>query len=583
MRKKTRYWKEYWWIISFIRPYKWTMLLLIGCGLIIAGTEMLIPKAIQYFIDHVLNHKDLPAFFYLILLLLVAVGILILATGGKNMLQRIIREKAAKDLQYTVFAHLRKLGFSYFEQHATGETLSLLNTDVQDVQKIYRDYFPNIVLSSITVIIAFTIIATMNPILSFIMIPCFLLYYTIGPWVERQAFLYLKSFNEQRTDLEKDLYETMSSMQESRAYRLETWNMQKFKARFKAMNQAWLTSAVYAHTRGSVRRLTVYIAVFVLFVYGSSLVQAGELTIGEFIAFYFYFFIVMFALTSLVTQTTEQYTLMFQAQRLYHFYKRQPDVLEAEHPDPLPPVQGSITFQDAHFSYPTFPQAINGVSFHIEAGQHVAIVGESGCGKSTLLKLLGRFYELEQGTILLDGIPIQSLALADLRSTIGYVFQETYLFGSTIRENIRFGQPDATEEEIIDAAKNAYAHEFIMELPYGYDTMVGERGYKLSGGQKQRIAIARMFIKNPAIVLLDEATSALDNVSEAHVQQVLEKLTQNRTTITIAHRLSTVQECDTIILMDKGNVIEQGTYEELLLRKKSFYHLVHGQLATKEG
>lgn len=583
MTKKTRYWKEYLWIISFIKPYKWKMLLLILCGLMISVTSMLIPKAIQFFIDTVLPEKELRLFLYLMLSILVMISIMILATGGKNLLQRIIHEKAAKDLQYTIFQHLRKLGFSYFEQNSTGETLSLLNTDVQDVQRIYREYFPEIVLQAITFIIAFAMIITMNVTLSLILIPCFLLYYTIGPWVERQAFLFLKSYNEQRTDLEKEIYENMSSMQESRSYRLEEWNKMRFLRRFNEMNKTWISSVIFAHTRGSVRRFTIYLAIFILFLYGSYLVRNNELSVGEFVAFYLYFFIVMNALTFIVTLTTEQYTLMFQAQRLYNFYKRVPDVQEPENPRSIANVKGEIIFKNVFFSYPSHPQVINGVSFHIEAGQNVALVGESGCGKSTLLKLLGRFYDVDQGEILLDGISIRDLSFAELRSSIGYVFQETYLFGTSIFENIRFGRPDASEEEIIEAAKRAFAHEFILELPDGYNTLIGERGYKLSGGQKQRIAIARMFVKNPVILLLDEATSALDNISEAKVQQALTELSKNRTTVTVAHRLSTVQNSDKIIVLDRGKVVEEGTYDQLMQKKGSLYRLIHGNLITVEG
>ncbi|GAA0352848.1 ABC transporter ATP-binding protein [Bacillus horti] len=582
MVKKTRYWKEYWWIISFIKPYKGTMFLLISCGVIISLTAMLIPRSIQFFIDRILPAQDLTLFLYMLLLLLAVLSVMILATGGKNLLQRIVREKAAKDLQHTAFSHLRKLGFSYFEQNSTGQTLSLLNTDVQDVQRIYRDYFPQIVLQSITCVIAFFIIASMNLVLSLIIIPCFLVYYIAGPWVERQAFLYLRSFNEHRVDVEKDIYETMSSMQEARAYRLEAWIRKRFIERLGHMNKDWLKSIIFAHTRGSIRRLTIYLAILILFVYGSHLVRVGVLSLGEFIAYYFYFFIVMNALTHLVTATTEQHTLMFQAKRLYDFCHLKPDVVESSNPKDLRFIKGSITVQHIHFSYPTYPNALKGVSFQILPGEHVALVGESGCGKTTLLKLLGRFYDMSKGQIFIDAIPIQELSLSSLRSNIGYVFQETYLFGTTIRENIAFGHPEASEEDIVEAAKLAFAHEFIMELPKGYDTLVGERGYKLSGGQKQRISIARMFIKNPAIVLLDEATSALDNISEAHVQQALEKLTQGRTTITIAHRLSTVQNCDKIIVMDKGRVVEEGTYDQLLQRKEGLYRLVHGQTVSVE-
>jgi ATP-binding cassette subfamily B protein/subfamily B ATP-binding cassette protein MsbA len=216
------------------------------------------------------------------------------------------------------------------------------------------------------------------------------------------------------------------------------------------------------------------------------------------------------------------------------------------------------------------------MDLHVQAGERVALVGTSGNGKSTLLKLVCRFYDPTVGVITLDGVPLTQLPLSQLRQSIGYVFQETYLFGTSVRENIRFGRPQATDAEVEAAAKAAYAHDFIEQLPEGYATYVGERGIKLSGGQRQRIAIARMFVKNPAIVLLDEATSALDNVSEAEVQRALDALLVGRTTLTVAHRLTTIKDYDRIIVIDEGRQVESGKYDELLLQRGAFYRLQEG-------
>jgi ATP-binding cassette subfamily B protein/subfamily B ATP-binding cassette protein MsbA len=212
----------------------------------------------------------------------------------------------------------------------------------------------------------------------------------------------------------------------------------------------------------------------------------------------------------------------------------------------------------------------------IQPGEKIALVGSSGNGKSTILKLAARFYDPLEGEIRLDGVLLKMLALDQLRDAMGYVFQETYLFGTTVRENILFGQPDATDEQIIEAAKAAFAHDFILELPEGYETLVGERGVKLSGGQKQRISIARLFLKNPAIVLLDEATSALDNQSEREVQRALDQLLKGRTTITVAHRLSTIRKVDRIVVMDQGSISEVGSYDELMTKQGLFYQLSEG-------
>jgi ATP-binding cassette subfamily B protein len=569
------YWEEYKWVLSFLKPYKHHLTFLVLCGFFLTAGELIIPKAFQYLIDELIPSGDLKTFFTMMAGVTLVIALMIAATGVKNMQQRMIREKAARDLQYASFLKLRTLGFSYVEKHPTGAILSILNTDVNDVQNIYRKYFPNIILNLITIVLTGAMLIYMNWFLTLIIVPCYLLYYTIGPWVERQAFIYLKKYNEDRVDLEKQVYETASSMQELRAYDAFDSRIGFFLEKFKTFNRNWIISIFYAHSRGSIRRVTVYLAVLILFWLGSGQVRGGYLTAGEFVSFFFYFFLMMFTLTFLVTNITEQQTLMIQASRLYAFHQHPIDVKETEDPTALLSINGRITFEHVAYGYDQDTPIIKGINLSIEPGEKVAIVGESGGGKSTLLKLICRFYDPQHGTISLDSIPVKNLTFAQLRQHIGYVFQECFLFGASVKENIRFGHPGATDEEIIEAAKNAYAHEFIERLPQGYDTLIGERGYKLSGGQKQRIAIARMFIKNPSVVILDEATSALDNESEAYVQSAIKELGKDRTTIIVAHRLSTVQHCDRIVVIQNGQIVEQGSYHELMARQEAFWRLAN--------
>ncbi|MEC5425909.1 ABC transporter ATP-binding protein [Virgibacillus sp. C22-A2] len=579
-KQKHKYWKEYKWIISFLLPYKKHLFYLVICGLFLTLGEIVIPKSFQILIDDFIPNNDISGLYQLIVVVSVVIIFMILAAAVMNLQKRIIREKAARDLQYASFDKLRGLGFSYIEKNPTGEILSLLNTDVNDIQRIYRDYLPNIILYSIMIVGLSIMLLTLNFWLTLIIIPSYFLYYTIGPWVERQAFLYLKRYNEDRVDLEKQVYETMSSMQELRAYGAIDWRMSHFIERYKPFNRNWLQSTFYAHSRGSVRRITVYFAILLLFWFGADQIQNEMITVGEFVAFFFYFLLLMFNITFLVTSLTEQQTVMIQASRLYNFYHQDAEVREINNPLCLPNQQGAIEFKEVSFTYQGNAPNVDRVNLKIEVGEHIAVVGESGGGKSTLIKLLGRFYDPQQGEILMNDIPIKNLSLGSLRERLGYVFQEGYLFGTSVKENIRFGNPDSSDEEIVEAAKMSYAHNFIEALPEGYETEVGERGYKLSGGQKQRIAIARMFLKNPSIVVLDEATSALDNESEAFVQKALHVLSQNRTIITVAHRLSTIMEADRIVVMKEGRIIEHGTFEELMQSYGAFYELVN---SNKKG
>lgn len=364
-------------------------------------------------------------------------------------------------------------------------------------------------------------------------------------------------------------------MTELRASFSHLWDSQRVFHVTDLLNKYYVMRYWYAYWRGTVRRLSYYIGCIILFIYGFYAIQNQTLSVGEFVAFLLYYFNALHRLTSLITLITEQKVLLYQVKNLYEFMRVTPEVKELDHPYAPKIVHGQITFKDVHFSYPDKQQVLKGVTLTIHAGEKIAIVGKSGCGKSTLLKLIGRFYDPEKGEVLLDDIPVANYSFASLRNALSLVFQDVYLFGSSIRENIQFARPDATEEEIMEAARGAQLHEMIMNLPEGYDTLVGERGVKLSGGQKQRLSLARMFLRKAPIVILDEPTSALDNVTENLILRSFQDTLKHVTIITVAHRLSTIRDYDRIIVMDTGIVIETGTYDELMRRKGAFYRLAN--------
>jgi ATP-binding cassette subfamily B protein len=372
------------------------------------------------------------------------------------------------------------------------------------------------------------------------------------------------------------VYESISAITEFRVNSAERWDLNRYLDKVHTLNMRMIRTYWYAYLRGTNRRISYNIGAIVIFIYGYYLLRQDTLLVGEFVAFLLYYFNAMHRLTAVVTNITEQKILMHQAERLYQFMELQPQVKENEHPIHPPKLSGKLQFHDVTFAYVPGQPVLRNFSLSIAAGQRLALVGTSGNGKSTVLKLVGRFYDPLQGYITLDDVPLDQLSLATLRSSIGFVFQETYMFGSSVRDNLLFGKPEAAESELLLAAKAAYAHDFIMELPNGYDTIVGERGVKLSGGQKQRIAIARMLINDPAIIVLDEATSALDNTSETEVQKAFDTLLKGRTLIAVAHRLSTIRDYDQIAVIEDGQVVELGTYEQLLAAGNSFTQLVNG-------
>lgn len=563
----------YFWVLSFMSPYKWQLLLLIICGIVLSGVELIIPKFIQYFTDTILPQNDIQQFWLLISVIIVSVIVMIGFTIVLNLLERIVQEKSSRDLQYAIYAHLRKLGFAYFEKHPIGESLALMNSEVASLQDFYRRLFPWMVNGLIFSSLAIIIMAQISMKLSLIILASFLLYYIFGSSIQKKASTYGKKLSDERVAFNQKVYESVSSLNDIRVSGAEKWDLKHFVKSLRSFNKLMVKTYFFAYLRSTNRRLSYNIGGIGIIIYGVHLVRTGDITTGAFIAFLLYFFQTMHILTSVITSLADQKVVMYQAEKLYTFLQQPVNVKEAKEPRELSQPEGRISIQNMTFSYPDGPNVLQHFNLDISAGEKVALVGESGCGKTTVLKLLGRFYDPSEGKIVIDGISIDQLSFESLRNNLGFVFQETYLFGRTVKENILFGNPEATEKEVVEAAKAANAHTFIVDLPNGYETLVGERGVKLSGGQKQRISIARLFLKNPPILILDEATSALDNVSEREVQTALDQLMKGRTTITIAHRLSTIMDYDKIVLLENGKIMESGSYEQLLAKKERFFDL----------
>jgi ATP-binding cassette, subfamily B, bacterial len=573
-RKATR--RSYLWALSFLRPYGKQIAWLALCAVLSVAGDTMTPKVIQYIIDHVV-HQGNFRIFYGLLSLLVTVNVLMLfAKNKRNILQRTIGELAARDMQSTIFKQLRKLGFAHYERHPAGETLSMFNSEVMSVMRIYRQYMPSIIDNLLYVFVAIALLLNINAWLTLIMIPTFCLYYLFGPYFEKKAAHYGKKSGQGRIAFNQKVYESVSGFREFRAFGTQPWYHGRTYKEHKAWSRDYLSAATYGFARGSFRRITFYMGAIALFLTGYYMLKHDMVSLGGFVAFTLLYMSTMFKLTLLVTQLTEQRLIIHQTAPLYEFMHKPIEIEDPE--DPIEPaaVCGRLQFENVEFSYPGQPSVIKGFNLDIKPGEKIAFVGASGGGKTTLFKMVGRFYDPTSGVVRLDGVPINQMSLEKLRNSIGYVFQETYLFGSSVKENIQFGMPSATDEEVIEAAKAAYAHDFIMQLPDGYNTQVGERGIKLSGGQKQRVAIARMFIKQPAVILLDEATSSLDNVSEYEVQQALDRVLVGRTTIAIAHRLSTVKHFDRIVVVHEGRAAEVGSYEELMARRGLLYELEQG-------
>lgn len=581
-QKQIRMRDIYRWVLSYLRPYQGLLAVVILCGLIATGIQSSIPKGIQWFIDDIVPNRNWSQFGWLIGGICILVAVMLGVMAIQNLVQRSLKEKAARDVQVAIFQHLRARGFAYFEQRPIGESLSFMNTEVASLQEFYRWMLPGLVQQTVLSLVSIVLLLSISVELTVIIVPCLLLYYLIGPYFERKAALLATGHTEARIAYSQKAYESIAALAELRASNAEAWDKQRFAGKMNRFLSTRVEMLWIAYWRGTVRRLSYYIGGIAVIIYGIHLVRSEALTVGGMAAFLIYYFMVMHTITVVITILTEQKVLMKQVEKIYAFMHTEPDVKETSEPAILADVQGDIQLSNVTYHYPGGPDILSGMNLHVKPGQKLALVGTSGNGKSTLLKLIVRFYDPQDGEIRLDNVLLNRLSFAQIRETIGYVFQETYLFGASVRDNILFGKPEASGEDVIAAAKAAHAHDFIMALPDGYDTLLGERGVRLSGGQKQRISIARMFIKDPAIILLDEATSALDNASEQEVQAALDELLAGRTTITVAHRLSTIQHYDQIAVIQGGKVAEIGTHEELMDRGGAYYQLVTGE-ATREG
>lgn len=571
---------SYLWALSFLKPYKGKIFLLTACSLFSVLGETLAPKVIQHMIDHVVPRQDAKLFWWLLILLIGIHLSMLAAKNARNILQLTIGELASRDILKALFLHLRKLGFEHYERQPAGETLAMFNTEVANVSKIYRQYLPGILEHFFFVAISIGLMAGISGWMSLVIVPTFVVYYLFGPYFERKSAHFGKRSGEGRVAFNQKVFEAVSGFREFRAYGVQAWFHDLVREAHRRWARVYRSAATYGFARGSFRWFSYYLGAMALIGIGAALIQRNMMTVGGFVAFLLLYLNAMHRLTMLVTLFTEQRLIVHQTDPLYRFMHQEIRIRDPEEPVALKKAAGRITFDNVRFGYRERPDVIRHFTLDIAPGEKVAFVGFSGSGKTTLMKLIGRFYDPLEGEIRLDGVPIRQLKLADLRNAIGFVFQETCLFGSSVKDNIRFGKPDATDEEVIEAAKAAFAHDFIMALPDGYDTLVGERGIKLSGGQRQRLSIARMIIKQPAVVLLDEATSALDNVSEREVQRALDNVLAGRTVIAIAHRLSTVRHFDRLVFVKDGRIAEMGTYDELIARQGLFCELVQGEEAS---
>ena len=571
-----------WRCISYLRPH-WH-LALGGYILlfVISGLSMLMPRLTGQIVDRGMDQKDIP---YLSLLVGVLLAVALVQSLLRYFQGRWIEQgsqSVAYDLRNEIYRKVSSLSFSYHDRTEAGQLLARVIQDVDRV-RFFNGRATMRLVEGIVMLVGTVIVVTlMNPKLA-------LLSLITTPVLIVQAYYYSKRMR----PLWRSLRAKISSMtswveQNLRGARVVKGFAQEAAEirRFDEQNEDWLTSARESTlTRALNDPLVVLITnistIFIIW-YGGRLVALGGLTLGALVAFIQYVGQVAGPVRTLGRMVPFLTEAVASGERIFEILDTESEVKESPDAVALPAVQGHVRFNDVSFAYLGRRTVLDGVSLDIAPGKIIALLGTTGSGKSTIINLIPRFYDVSSGSITVDGYDVRDLTLNSLRDQIGIVLQETTLFAATVRENIAYGRPDATEDEVIDAARAAQAHDFIMEMPYGYETRVGERGSTLSGGQKQRIAIARALLKDPRILILDDAMSSVDTETERLIQKALERLMEGRTSFVIAQRLSTVRMADQILVLDKGRIAAQGTHQELLQTSGLYAEIYERQLRPQE-
>ncbi len=559
--------------ISYYRPYLKLFFADMTCAMIAALISLTFPLMIRYITGTVLTQETIHVnsiyrFGAIMLVLIIIEYFCNYFVAYKGHVMGVYMES---DMRDELFAHYQKLSFNFYDEEKTGQLMSRLTSDLFSLTELYHHGPEDIIISIIKFVGAFIILSMINfrlTLLVFAFLPIMFLFAFYYNRKMKQAF---KINKEKVGDVNASIEDNLSGIRVVKSFANEREEIHKFHIEngkyVSSKEDSYYNMGKYHSGLGACISFISLVVVF----FGSLFISSGSITTADLIAFILYINNLVDPVKKLIN-FTEQFQEGFTGfERFMEILEIKPDIEDAKNAIVLSNVRGDIVYDDVAFKYNNSNDTVlKNINLTVNAGEYIAFVGSSGVGKTTICSLLPRFYEVAQGNISIDGIHIKDIKLASLRKNIGIVQQDVYLFSGSIMDNIRYGNLQASDEEVVKAAKKANAHDFIMNLPNGYHTDCGQRGVKLSGGQKQRLSIARVFLKNPPILIFDEATSALDNESEQIVQESLEQLAHNRTTFVIAHRLSTIQNAQRICVLTEDGIVEQGTHEELLQKNGQY-------------
>lgn len=567
---------------SYYKPYMRLFSTDMTCAVISSAALLAIPLCVRYITTNLLQVGSGNALHQIYMMGGLMLGLIAIFAACRAFIDyqgHIMGALMERDMRGELFEHYQKLSFKFYDEHKTGQLMTRISHDTFDLAELYHHGPEDVVISLLNFIGAFVILVNINvklAVIAFLFVPVMGVY---GFYTAKKMYAALKKSSDKIGDINAQVEDSLAGIRVVKSFTNEEIENTKFSQEnnrfFESRRKGYKAEAYFYDGLVTFTQLMMISIV----IFGAVSIVKGSLDLADLLTFLLYIVI----LTEPI-QRLGNFIRLYQEgitgfNRFMEVLETQPDIQDAPNAQDLTQVRGEIEFQAVSFKYKEGQtHVLKNISLKVNVGEYVALVGLSGVGKTTLCSLIPRFYEVSVGKILVDGQDIKKLTLKSLRKNIGFVQQDVYLFAGTVLENIRYGKPDATEEEIVNAAKQANAHDFITRLPNGYSTDIGQRGVKLSGGQKQRLSIARVFLKNPPIIIFDEATSSLDNESERAVQNSLERLMKNRTTLVIAHRLSTIRNAQRILVLTDNGIEEQGTHEELIALDGAYANLYNMQL-----
>lgn len=569
--------------LKYIKPYLFRGVCAAICTAIAAGGTAYLPWIIKDMVDQVLKEKDVAMLNYIVVSIIVVFVIRGIAYYGQSYLMNYVGQRVIIDIRKAVFEKLQRLSLSFYDKNKTGTIMSYVTNDVNALQSAMVENVVEMVTESVILIASIVMMVYLDWklfLVTFSTFPIVLLFIDqFGKRIRKSG----SRIQEATADITSVLQETVSSARVIKSFVREDYEINRFDKENINNFRANMKYAQLSATLTPTIEFVAAVGVTIILWYGGNSVINGSITAGSLVAFLTYAVNISNPIKRLSRVIGNIQKALAAAQRVFDVLDLPETIKNASDAKALPPVKGKVCFNHVSFSYDPGEEVLSDVSFDVKPGEMVAFVGPSGAGKSTVASLLPRFYDVNDGSISIDGTDIRGVTLNSLREQVGIVPQETILFNGSVYDNILYGRLDATKEEVEAAAKAANAHNFIMELPDGYNTMLGDRGVNISGGQRQRISIARAILKNPQILILDEATSALDTESERVVQEALDRLMVGRTSFVIAHRLSTIKNADKIMVLEKGRLVEQGTHDELMQLDGLYAHLYKIQYRSKEA